>query len=99
LPRTLAEFELEHQVVIAIALVRDQSAKPVAGDVEHAIGDAENFAWVIAIGVFQPRVAVAKCFAVEQANDVGLRRDGVALLGLGAFISGERGRMQSYQQT
>ena len=77
-PRAFAKFVFDAPVIIAISLVRHDAAIPVAADVNHAVGDGKHLARIFTLRVFEPRVRVAKRFAVEQPDDVVLRRDGFA---------------------
>ena len=42
LPCSLAKLEFEHEMIIAIALIRDEATETVAADVNHSIGDGEH---------------------------------------------------------
>ena len=44
---------------------------------QQAVVDAEHFARIFALRVFEPGVAIAERLAVEQADDVVGGRDGV----------------------
>ncbi len=66
LPGLVAEFVFKNEMVIAVGLLRDNRPEAVAGDVQHAVGHAEDFERVFEFRVLQPGVAVAQRLAVES---------------------------------
>src|SRR5262249_37190698 len=70
----LAPLVLDRKMIIAILLVRGDVAVAVARDVQHLVGDAEDLAGILTLGVAEPGGEAGQVLAVEE-NDLGLRSD------------------------
>jgi hypothetical protein len=64
----LTPFELDDQVIVAVSLLGANVAEAVPGDVQQALGDAEDLARVGAPGVLEPGGQPGEVLAVEQLD-------------------------------
>src|SRR5207237_626671 len=91
----LSPLVLDCQVIITVLLVRGEIAIAVSRNVQQAILDRENPAWICALAIFQPGVQAGQVLAVEERDDA-LRRAvhfRLVLLSLG------QGKIESQTQT
>ena len=68
-PGSGAPFEFDHEMIVAVVVVGTDVSEPVAGNVQQAIVDTEDFAGVLAAGAPEPCRESIEVSAVEQAAD------------------------------
>ena len=66
----LPPLVLDDQVIVAVLLLGGDVAEAVAGDVEHAVLDAEDLARVVGLRVLEPGGQAGQVLAVEEGGDL-----------------------------
>ena len=85
-PGLLAPFEFDNQMVVTIGAVSNQPTVTVAGDMDHAVLDGEDFLRIRVLRIANPRVEAFQVAAIEQSDGTIGRTDG-------SFTAGWLGRI------
>src|SRR6185369_3835910 len=70
IPVFLAPLELGDKTIVFVFRLGAEVAQPFAGDANHAVGDAENMARVVAFCINQPGVEAGEVGTVEKLNSI-----------------------------